>query len=268
MAGKNLYYPSNLTDTNAHPAWIQFNFFKRKSPSGADASEKDDVIHLYMPEQTSQPSTVSWTNENFGFLGNQLATGARTFKDLPIMDALMDVGSQTMQGAASAGDLIVTRALANAGSAAASFMGGNVSAEGLMGEVLGKVPNPYLTAVFQGVNFRNFAFAFKFYPFSESDCDRIDEIIKTFRAHSLPKYKSNDAFLGYPSECQISYKWQGKDNKYLHKFKRAVCTGIDVDYTAQGMFSVMRNGFPSEITVATKWSELEIVTRDDIEEGF
>lgn len=270
---KHLWYPDNLTDTNAHPAWLQFQFQNRKSPAGEDAAQLTDLIQLYMPEQTSNPNTVSWGQENFGFLGNALATGARAAKDSfnlnngligAAMDSVTDGGKALAGALGGAGDLAVTRFLANAGAAAANLMGGSVTAEGLMGEVTGKIPNPYLTAVFKGVDFRTFSFVFKFYPFREKDCDTIYEIIRTFRANALPDYKSDNAFLGYPSECMISYKWQGKDNIYLHKFKKAVCTAIDVDYTPQGMFSVMRNGFPSEITMATKWSELEIVTREDV----
>lgn len=270
----HLWYPDNLTDTNAHPAWLQFRFFERKSPSD---SAPLDTIDLYMPEQASQPSTVSWSPESFGFVGNALAKTARAGVEgftmdegliSGVMNAGADAGAAGMDALGGIAGLTATRFLANAGSAAANFMGGNVSAEGLIGEVMGKTPNPYLTAVFKGIDFRNFAFNFKFYPFREKDTETIDKILKTFRANALPSYQNGKTFLGYPSECEITYKWQGKDNKFLHKFKRAVCTGIDIDYTSSGMFSVMRNGFPSEITMATKWSEIEIVTREDIEEGY
>lgn len=267
----NYSYPPDLSDQTVHPACIQFKFFERKSPTD---SAPLDTIHLYMPEAASQPSTVSWDNEKFGFAGNAIS---KLGQNLPqgIGAQGMDwnrLGSDMVQSITDAMAVGGARALANLGSAAAGILGGNVSAEGLMGEVLGKVPNPYLTAVFRGVDFRNFAFTFKFYPFQESDCDTIHNIIQAFRTNSLPSYAGDEggikSMLKYPSECNISYLWMGKENKWLHKFKRAVCTGIDVDYTSQGMFSTMRNGFPSEITMTTKWSEIEIVTREDISKGF
>lgn len=271
-SNKHLWYPDNLQDTTAHPAWLQFQFRERRSPAGDDSQRISDTIDLYMPEQTANPSTVHWGTESFGFLGNALAAGARRTVDGSfdegLITAAMSGAKETLHSMRGIGGLAATRFLANAGSAAVSLFGGNVTAEGLIGEVTGKTPNPYLTAVFKGVDFRNFSFVFKFYPFREKDCEIIDDIIKTFRAHALPSFnKSDEAFLGYPSECQISYKWRGADNKFLPKFKPAVCTAIDVDYTSQGMFSVMRNGFPSEITLATKWSEIEIVTREDIDKG-
>lgn len=256
----HLWYPYNLRDVESHPAWIQFNWFDRKSPR--DRAPKD-TIQLYMPEQASQPATVNWETERFGLIGHTVATAARTGMDQGRVDAAVNSAMSNVDGMA---DVAATRALAKGTSRLASILGGQVTEEGLIGEVTGKIPNPYLTYIFRGVDFRTFTFVFKFYPYREQDCEVIDEIIRIMRANSLPHYKSGDAFLGYPCECDISYKWRGKDNIWLHKFKPAVCTGIDVDYTSQGMFSVMRNGFPSEITMSTKWSEIEIVTREDVED--
>jgi hypothetical protein len=262
--------PQDLFDESVQPPCIQFRFFESKSPTD---SAPLDTVHLYMPEAVSQPSTVSWDNEKFGFAGNAISK-------IPMPQA---IGGGGMEGSLGAVGNAITdalavgsaRALANLGSVAAGIMGGNVSAEGLMGEVLGKIPNPYLTAVFRGVDFRQFAFTFKFYPFREKDCDTIHEIITAFRKNALPSYAGDEggikSMLKYPSECMISYMWNQdgtiKVNPWIHKFKRAVCTGIDVDYTGQGMFSTMRNGFPSEITMTTKWTEIEIVTREDIGSG-
>lgn len=242
-----LHYPAKLHDVDLHPAWLEFQFFERKS---AADSAIDDVIQLYMPEMASQPSTVSWDTEKFGFVGASIAGNGS--------------GSTFSDGAS----LAYQRAISNIQAGMASRMGGRVSAEGLMGETQGKIPNPYLTMVFRGIDFRNFQYVFKFFPFSEGDCDTIHEIIKTFRKNSLTPSGGKDPFLGYPKEVQVAYKWKGEDNKYLNKFKRAVITGVDINYTPNGMFSTMRNGFPSCIEMTLKLSEIEIVTRDDVEEGF
>lgn len=258
----NLVYPKALADEELNPASIMFSFFERKTVS---SSSIDDTIQLYMPQSASQPSTVSWDSEKFGFVGNAIAkAGAESLNGGTAQSVINNVGKNT----AGFGELLKLSVGANLGSAAAQLVGGNVTAEGLIGAVAGKVRNPYLTMVFRGIDFRSFAYTFRFYPFSESDCYLIDGIINTFRANALPDYEPGSAFLTYPKECQISYWWKGKPNPWLHRFKRSVCTAIDVDYTPSGMFSVMRNGFPAEIVVSTKWSEIEIVTRKDVNEGF
>lgn len=274
MTKKNLSYPPDLNDKSVHPAAIEFKFFDRKSPTESTVS---NTIHLYMPEQVAQPSTVDWGDQNLGFVGNHIRQTANNllagFKGTKaISDIMMQQFDTTMDGFTLAG----TYGLANLGSTAAGLMGGNVSAEGLMGAVAGVVPNPYVTCLFKGVGLREFAFVFKFYPFQESDCQTIYDIITTFRENALPSYDGTTVFsdapgkslLAFPSECDIRYLWMDGENEWLHKFKRAVCTTIDIDYTGQGMFSTMRNGFPSEITMSTKWKETQIITREDIKEGY
>lgn len=272
-SAKSLYsYPPDLSDQTVHPACIEFKFFERASPTN---SSPLNTVHLYMPESVTQPSTVDWGDSNLGFIGNSIVRGAKGISNLSggmtLGGTLESIGSTMGDG----GQLATAYGLANLGSAAAGLMGGNVSAEGLMGAVGGVVPNPYITALFKAVSLREFAFVFKFYPFQESDCQDIYDILSVFRENALPSYGkdvlgsgTNKALLSFPSECEIRYLWQGKDNEWIQKFKRSVCTTIDIDYTGQGMFSTMRNGFPSEITLSTKWKELEIVTREDIKDGY
>lgn len=266
-SSERLVYPRDLGNPDRFPAWINFSFFKRHNVEKREATDK---IDLYMPESVENPSTVRWSTEDFGFVGNKIASAAQSVSNSGFDGITMD---SIKRASGDAAWLASARALSGAGSAAAALLGGDVTAEGLMGEVAGKIPNPYLTMVFKGVDFRSFAFVFKFFPFSEEDCDRIYKIINTFRKNVLPGKGDNGAFLTYPMECDISYKWGGASsgdgggqfgNKWLHKFKPAYCTAFDVNYTNTGMFSVMRNGFPSEISVAMKWSERELVTAEDI----
>lgn len=249
----HLTYPGNIGDEQKQPASIMFSFYERESYRKSTPS---DIIHLYMPDGVSQPSTTAWDAEAFGFIGATIA-GSR---NAGVTGALGDGASRAWEGAKS-----------NVMSKLANKMGGNVSAEALMGETQGRIPNPYITMVFKGVDFRKFEMEFKFAPFSEKDCDTIDAIIKAFRSNSLPPgsgANKGPAFLGYPQEVEIRYLWMGKDNKWLHKFKRSVLTGVDVNYAAAGIFSTQRNGFPSNIIVSLNFSEVEIVLRDDITEGY
>lgn len=268
-------YPKNLGAKDEFPAQIRFTFFKMKNAMDTGGEQKDRVV-LYMPESASQPSTVSWTNEKFGFVGAGLARSGGEVRKVynsggDVQGAMRAAvagaaGASTAYDAFSgAGDLASAKAMAGTGSAISQFLGGNVSTEGLMGAVAGKIPNPYLTCIFEGIDFRSFAFTFKFYPFEESDCQEIFDIYQTFRKNSLPEYVDGErTFLGYPHSCEIEYLWKGEVNPWLHRFKRSVCTAVDIDYTAAGMFSVMRNGFPSEIVMSTKWTEMELVTAEDV----
>lgn len=257
-----LCYPLEVQNADLHPATMSFKFFDRQS---MEKSVPLSDIVLYMPESASNPSTVSWGQEKFGVIGNGISSIAQGYK----AGGFEGAGNAVPGAIGNVMDQGVYRALGSIGSTLANMLGGNVTAEGLIGEVSGKIPNPYLTMVFQGVDFRSFAFTFKFTPYNEQDCEVIDRIVKTFRQASLPSRgtEGGTAMLGYPQEVEIQYNWRNNKNKWLPRFKRCVITAMDTDYTGNGMFSVMRNGFPTTVTVSLKFTELNIVTREEIEQG-
>lgn len=255
---KHLIFPRNLVNKDLNPAYINFQFYKNDLGS----SFPETNISLMMPEAISQPSTVSWDNEKFGVAGELMRQGIRKFIG-------SDTESQSIDSMTEAvGARVGNAAIFNVAGKANQALGGGASAEGLMGSVAGKIPNPYVTAIFRGVNFRNFDFVFKFTPMSEADCFIIDNIIREIRRMALPAYETEGAYLTYPYECAIEYYWKGAPNKWLNRFKKAACTKIDVNYTGTGSFTTLRNGFPNQIVVTTSWSELELVVRQDVEDGF
>lgn len=245
-----LNYPSGIGhDTDINPGWIEFSIYERRTPK---TSTPFATINLYLPESMHNPNTVTWGNSELGFLGSAV-TGSGF--------------GGIMEGA----KLATTNFITGIATSAMRTGGSSISSSDLLGARMGTVKNPYLTAMFKGVDFRTFDMSFKFSPSSEKDCDIIDNIIKTFRGSGLPQGKAadNTAFLGYPREFEIRYIWRGGENKYLHKFKRCVLTGIDVNYTGTGQWTVMRNGFPASINLNMRFSEIEIVLRDDVmKEGY
>lgn len=217
-------------------------------------SSMKDQVHLYMPEQFGQPNTVSWDSS---FRGGQAVLSAIGGGVHSIADALAKV-----KGA---------KAAAQAGAAVQQIASGPTSDLQQLGEgVAGMMLNPYLTQIFRGVDFRNFQFTFRFVPFSEGDCDTIQNILKTFRKWALPEGPQGGAsvYLHYPGEVEIEYIFNGGPNEFIHKFKRSVITSIDIDYTGAGMWTMMRNGFPTETVMRVSLSEIQIVVRKDVDAGY
>lgn len=247
---KKLVYPKILENMEAFPACIYFKFFERRSTS---ESEDFDEVFLYMPEEFGQPSTISW-DSSFS------ATGA-----------VLNVANQ-FSDSLIPGD---PKKAGRLGKLAGKVVGGlkNLSepAQDLISVATGLTINPYLAQLFRGVNFRNFSYTFRFVPFSEDDCNTIKEIIDVFRKWSLPSGPggAGDPLLHYPGEVEIRYLWLDKNNEWIHRFKRSVITEVDIGYTGAGMWSMMRNGFPTETVLKITLSELQIVVREDVEKrGF
>jgi hypothetical protein len=249
----NYKYPANVGD-DVFQACIQFSEWERQDRK---SSKPANTYTLYMPERLVNPNTVSWDAEKLGVIagiGTQMLHGKEG----------------AMDGLRQLGDAAIWRGGFNLASTLGQMLGSGASAETLMGAAAQKIPNPYLTMIFRGVDFRTFEFSFKLYPHSQADTQTIYDMIKSLRKASLPPGKggANEAILGYPNEFTIEYQFEGKPNKWLNKFKRCVLVGIDTDYTGSGMWSMTRDGFPAEISLNLRFTEIEIVLRDDVEEGY
>ncbi len=256
-AESTLTYPKSLG--TVLPSSIEFRIYERSSIK--DSSVKQ-IINLYMPEETRMPSSVRWGSAEMGAIGagiNASRQGA----------GMGSAAWQTLTAGATHAGLAAINNMV--GKASDKLLGMNYDAAAAgraASAATGITLNPYLTAIFNGVDFRSFNFTFKFAPHSLSDCDDIDKIVSAFRKASLPDGHSGDITMKYPDEFEIKYMFDGAENKWLRKFKRSVLTEIDVVYGAGDQWSQHRNGFPTMITLTMKFTEIEIVMRKDVEEGF
>ena len=218
-----------------------------------------------MPEELRIPSTVNWQ----AFDGGPVGAGLRALR------GGADGASAAMTGAGAAG-LTALKAMGNEFMARTARSAGVTADLGAVGNAAsaaaGATQNPYLTAVFNGVEFRKFSFRFKFSPTTSGECKTIDDIIKEFRSASLPPNNMTDPILLYPDECQIRYVFDENgspvDHPYLKKFKRSVITGIDVTYGDGSQWTQFRNGFPTTVTLSMEFMEIDPVYRKDVEGGF
>lgn len=258
--GTSLTYPASLS-TAELPASIEFTIFERRSIQKSDIYQ---IINLYMPEEVSFPSTVKWNDEPLGVAGAMLHGFAENH------GAAGSIGGAVSAGGGAAIAALVAAVGHNVGQGASKAAGVNYNAEkaaNVASVATGKVANPFLTAVFGGVNFRNFSFKFKFAPHREEDCVVIDNIVKSLRSASLPSRGIGGGYFNYPHEFQIRYLLGGKEHKWLKKFKRCVLEGIDVSIGSGDQWSQLRNGYPTMTIVDLKFQEIELVLRDDVETG-
>jgi hypothetical protein len=257
-----VYYPKLLTNTEAFPANIMFTFYERSSTTSSSA---EDIVHLYMPEHFGQPNTVSWDSQ---FGGGQALLAAGAGAATLAADAMSWASRRFGSGAGAAR----IAGFSGAMTGAIQKYGRAASDIGRIGELkAGVMLNPYLTQMFRGVDLRNFEYTFRLTPFSESDCDDILKIIKIFRKWALPSGPEGGGasiYLNYPGEVEVQYQWAGGENIFLHRFKRSVITELNIDYTGTGMWTMLRNGFPTETLLSVRLGEIEIVVREDVEDGY
>lgn len=127
--------------------------------------------------------------------------------------------------------------------------------------------NPFKEVIFESVDFRSFAFKYKFLPKNKQESEAVRNIIKLFKFHMHPEMSAGKLFFIYPSEFQITYYFGNSQNTYFHKFSPCALESMEVSYGGE-QFSSFADGNPSEVNMTLTFRELDILTKKMIEDGY
>lgn len=207
------------------------------------------AIALHVPNQLSIRYTTQWQDEDtFAFQAG--AIGARMMQG--------DATPQNWKGMGAAASIATSLALSKT-----PVVGGGLSAAS------GLAANPKKEQVFKNVNFREFSFDYQFSPRSSDEAKAVKEIIQLFKFHMHPEYKDYNNFIYiYPSEFDIFYYQNGKENLNLHRHTSCVLKDMSVNYTPNGMFNTFADGMPTQINITLSFVELAILTKQNIKDNF
>lgn len=135
-----------------------------------------------------------------------------------------------------------------------------------IGIAAGIATNPKKEQAFKNVDFRTFSFDYQFAPRSESEAQNVLNIIRAFKYHMHPEFKSANEFLYlYPSEFDITYYKGENENLNIHRHTSCVLTEMNVNYTPNGVFTTFPNGMPTQIAVTLTFRELMLLSKETIE---
>ena len=126
---------------------------------------------------------------------------------------------------------------------------------------------------FKNVNRRNFQYSFKMIPKNEKEADEIRKIIYAFKFNMLPEMTSGRAgnTMGFPNTFDIEYRFLGKDNDYISRVSTCVLETMTVSYGGDRFktFAPRDDGAPVvETSLTLSFKELELITRERVEEGY
>ena len=207
------------------------------------------AIALYMPGDLAVKYGAAW--EETSFDSTMQAIGAAT----AVVEAAKQKSKTPLKGAESA---ITAAALATPGVGQ------------LAGKSSGTAANPKKEQLFKNVDFRTFTFSYQFFPRSASEAQAVKNIIRQFKLHMHPEFRdpgTNFLYI-YPSEFDIVYYNNGRENPNLHKHTSCVLTDMNITYAPQGIFTSFEDGMPSQINVQLTFKELAILTKEDIVQGY
>jgi hypothetical protein len=137
----------------------------------------------------------------------------------------------------------------------------------------GMVQNPMMEMIYSNPEFRTFTFDFVFYPRSEGEASQVQKIIDRLRFHQAPELvtASGGFFLVPPSEFDISFYYNGKENPNIPKISTCVLKSIDTDYAPGGFVAYEvpgqdaqkgGTGMPVAIKMSLTFEETEMIYKN------
>jgi len=227
-----------------------------------------DII-LPMPQSLSVNNTVAWDNAELGFIGGAIRGG---LDPTNLKNSIADTIKATSGGA------VFDNIFTSVKSKLANFLVGVTGANGqVVNETANRfILNPHAEVLFKGVDFRKFQFQWKLTPRSENEVNIVRDIIQMFKFHSAPDISSdtNQNFIVYPDEFQIQFMHLNsdtgavEDNLYLPRISQCILTDVATNYTSVGLWSAFKSGAPVEVELSLSFSEVELITKQRIDEGF
>jgi len=142
-------------------------------------------------------------------------------------------------------------------------IGGNVNVNQAISRATGQVLNPNLELLFNGVNLRNFSFAFEFFPRNLKEAEEVKQIIRTLKKSMVPEKSQNGLFIKAPYIFQLQYMKGNRPHPFLNKFLPMAMTNISVNYTASNRYSTFHDGTPTHMNARLEFKELNPIYKDD-----
>ena len=221
-----------------------------------------DTIALYMPDTLAFNYNQSYSDINLG--GDKYA--AAIAGGSSVVDAI-NQNPGNIKGAS-------TQALQNLSPFVLSVLGqSNKQLNAGIIAATQMVQNPMMELLYTSPAFRTFQFDFMFYPRDEQEATEVQKILDKLRFHQAPEIaeNTNSFFLVPPSEFDIKFYYNGKENDNIPKISTCVLETITVDYAPNGFSayevqnepypSIGRTGMPVAIRLSLQFKETEYLTK-------
>jgi len=238
------------------------------------------AISLYVPDtlvfdDTQNYENLSLTKE----LGPGVSLGAQVGYNIAgKTGAFAGAGLAALSGIAlsAVGGVIKSRAsMVGLESTVGAITKGIGKAAALAPALLGFSLNPLIEVIYRQPNLREFQFDFNFAPTSQIEADTVGDIIWQFRRHQAPELNQSSGIAGAaflpPSEFDISFhRATGSgfaENLSMPRISTCILKAVNTNYAPQ-MFATFKDGSSINITLRLAFMELDLMTRERIDQGF
>ena len=209
-----------------------------------------DTIAIYMPQTLKFNMAAEYGPAEIGGVLGSLAKIKDAFNAGEFFGA--DTGAIAQQ----AGKLVT---------GLSSFATGGLGA-GLNASIqrrTGIAPAAMTEMIFNGIDYRNFSFTFKFTPRTRKESDVVNNMLHAIKDAMLPaKYGTGSSIAAFkvPHEFVIRFMKGTSINPYIDQIGLCACVGVDIDYGSD-KFSTHPSGDPVSIDATLQFRELELMER-------
>lgn len=126
--------------------------------------------------------------------------------------------------------------------------------------------NPMVQVLYRSTNLRQFDFSIFMAPRSQREANAMYNIQKKMRMFSAPEI--NGGVVIAPGEFQIEFYNKGQPDDNLPKLERCIITNVTSNFASQGDYSSFRDGMPVSCLLTFSATEVKIVDRNRIQQGY
>ena len=220
-------------------------------------------IALYMPPSVKVDYGANYNEQDIGVMAESINAGIQAF-----MNTKGGTMTRLAAGGGKAAGGLASQAINKGKQLAGAVAPGS---EAIFAINSGSVITPRMELMFQNIQRRNFSFNFVFIPKSSDEAQIIERIVHMFKYHMSSNYGGRGMGgvreMTIPDFFQISYRFKNGLNDHLNKFKKCVLTSTSVEYGSD-RYTSFANGQPQTTKLNLSFTELEIITKDYVKDGY
>ena len=146
---------------------------------------------------------------------------------------------------------------------ASSFLTGGLlgGASAALQRRTGIAPSAMSEMIFNGIDYREFGFTFKFTPRSKKESDTVNKMVNQFKMAMLPERYGTGSIAAYkvPFEFVIRFMKGTKINPFIEQIGLCACIGVETDLGDK--FSTHSYGDPVTTNLTITFRELELIEK-------
>ena len=226
-----------------------------------DVSAAQSFIGETFNNQLRQAGTAA-----LGVINETARVESRTDSEGNVISAIKGGASGAIRGI---GDLIAGEHKAALAASGVGVLSNNPLVGRPLAQASGLATFTETAITYGGPAYREFGYTFRLIPGSDSENTTIKMIVDRFKFAAAPEQHSDQLYRIYslPYVFQISFWHKTSEHTHIPKIGKCALTSFGVTHGGD-RFSTHTDGHPVQTDISLQFREIELLSRDKVEEGY